>query len=184
VGYELHPETPPGGVPLEAYLPDAAGAGRYVKDFAARFGLEIDPPARMSSTRRALAAAQVARRMGKLEAFRAAAFDAYWRGGSALTSDREIAALAHAAGLDEAPLVAAASDPARLDEVDAARARARSEGVMGIPTFDFVADDGRGLRVVGCQPLEVLAEAARRAGASRRARSGMSPVPRPGPRSA
>ena len=181
MGYELHPETPPGGVPLDAYLPDAAGARRYVKSFAARFGLEIDPPARIASTRRALAAAQAARELGKLDAFRAAAFDAYWRGGSAITSDDEIAALARAAGLETAPLVAAAGDAARLAEVDAARARATAEGVMGIPTFDFLAGgEDRGLRVVGCQPLDVLAEAARRAGATRRTRT--SPAPRTGSR--
>ncbi len=38
IGYELHPDTPPGGVPLSSYLPDAEAMLGYVKTFAARFG--------------------------------------------------------------------------------------------------------------------------------------------------
>jgi predicted DsbA family dithiol-disulfide isomerase len=47
--------------------------------------------------------------------------------------------------------------------VDQARAIAVRAGVTGIPTFDIGPS-----RVVGCQRYEVLAEAARRAGARRR----------------
>ena len=35
MGYELHPETPPGGVSLSSYLRDAEAMLRYVKEFAA-----------------------------------------------------------------------------------------------------------------------------------------------------
>ena len=48
-------------------------------------------------------------------------------------------------------------DPAYQKRVDAMRDEASSKGVTGIPTF-FI----NGARVVGCQPYEVLAEAARR----------------------
>lgn len=173
MGYELHPETPPGGVPLAEYLPDADGMLRYLRSFAARFGLSLVPPARLANTRRALAAAQRARDAGKLDAFRAAAFDAYWREGRGLESDAELAAVGLASGLGGAEALLGANDPGALARVDAARGAARAAGVTGIPTFVFVPEheaavDRTGARVVGCQPYEVLAEAARRAGARRR----------------
>jgi predicted DsbA family dithiol-disulfide isomerase len=172
VGYELHPDTPPGGLPVAEYLPDAEGMLRYVQSFAARFGLDLVPPARLANTRRALAAAQRARDLGRLDAFRAAAFDAYWRHGRDLEADADLAAIGEAAGIGGAVAVAAARDPAALARVDGARRAALQAGVSSVPTFLF-APGGEGkaaaaARVVGCQPYEVLAEAARRAGAVRR----------------
>jgi predicted DsbA family dithiol-disulfide isomerase len=170
-GYELHPGTPRGGVPLSSYLPDADGMLGYVKSFAERFGIaDLRPPGRLSNTRRALAIAQHARDAGRLEPYRAAAFDAYWRQGRDLEDDGDLAEVARAAGLAPGPALRAADDPAALARVDAARREALAAGVTGIPTFDFGANaPGEPSRVVGCQPYEVLAEAARRAGARRRA---------------
>jgi predicted DsbA family dithiol-disulfide isomerase len=176
VGYELHPETPPGGVPLSRYLRDADGMLRYVKTFAAGFGIpDLAPPERLASTRRVLAVAEHARDVGRLEPFVAAAYDAYWRRCEGLESDVELAELARRARLDPAAAVAAASDPALLARVDAARAAALAAGVTGIPTFDVSPTSPRSRdvpsRVVGCQRYEVLAEAVRRAGGRRRSPS-------------
>lgn len=174
VGYELHPETPPGGVPLASYLPDADAMLGYVRSFAAGFGIpDLAAPSRLSNTRRALAVGEHARTVGRLDAFRAAAFDGYWREGNPLEDDAGLRAVALAAGLDPDAALAAASDPEVLARVDAARRRARAAGVTGIPAFDFVPEGAlvggdAPLRVVGCQRYEVLAEAARRAGARRR----------------
>jgi predicted DsbA family dithiol-disulfide isomerase len=168
VGYELHPDTPRGGVPLASYLPDPDAMLGYVKRFAAGFGIrDLRSPERLASTRRALAAAQYAREAGKLEAFRAAAFDAYWREGRDLDRDEDLAHVASAAGLDPGAALAAAGEAGALSCVDAARRAAQAAGVTGVPTFDFaLAADARPVaRVVGCQPYEVLADAARRAGA-------------------
>jgi predicted DsbA family dithiol-disulfide isomerase len=168
VGYELHPDTPRGGIPL---LPDAEAMLGYVKRFAAGFGIrDLRSPERLASTRRTLAAAQYAREAGKLERFRAAAFDAYWREGRDLDRDEELAHVARAAGLDPAAALAAADEAGALSCVDAARRAAQGAGVTGVPTFDFApAAAARPVaRVVGCQPYEVLADAARRAGARRR----------------
>jgi 2-hydroxychromene-2-carboxylate isomerase len=173
VAYELHPETPRGGVPLSEYLRDADAMLGYVKAFAAGFGIhDLVPPRRLASTRRALAAAEHARDAGGLEPFCAEAYDAYWRRGEGLEGDEEIAAIARRAGVDPTGAVAAAGDPALLARVDAARATALAAGVTGIPTFDVSpgagAEGGVRSRVVGCQSYEVLAEAVRRAGARRR----------------
>ena len=156
---------------LADYLPDASAMLRYVREFAARFGIhDMRPPERVANTRRALAVAQRARAAGALDAFRAAAFDHHWRAGRGLEGDEDLREIARAAGLDEADALAAAEDPEALDAVDAARKRARAAGVTGIPTFEFLSVEPGSppLRVVGCQPYDVLAESAHRAGARRR----------------
>jgi len=164
VGYELHPRTPPGGLPISEFLPRPSEMSGYVRAFAVGFGIDdLVPPARLANTRRALAAAQAARDAGRLDGWRAAAFDAYWRKGRGLESDEDLAAIAREARLEPALAIRAATDPAALVRVDAAREDAVRAGVTGIPTFD-VGD----ARIVGCQRYEVLAEAVRRAGARRR----------------
>jgi predicted DsbA family dithiol-disulfide isomerase len=164
-GYELHPETPPGGIPVDRFLPDAAGMMRYLAGFAERFGIgDLRPPAKLANTRRVLAMAERARDRGRLETFRAAAFDGYWRRGLDLENAGHLRAVASEAGLSPAEALEATADPILLARVDAARGRASDAGVTGVPTFDF----GGGVRVVGCQPYEALAAAARRAGACRR----------------
>lgn len=164
MGYELHPETPPGGIPLSEVLPQADAMLGYVRTFAAGFGIDdLAPPRLLPSTRRAHAVAQRARDEGRLDAFRVAAFDAYWRHRRGLESDEDLAGIARAAGMDPRAALAAAEDGDLLARVDASRRAAVAGGVRGIPTFDF-AD----VRIVGCQRYEVLVDAARRAGARRR----------------
>jgi predicted DsbA family dithiol-disulfide isomerase len=173
VGYELHPETPPGGVAKSEIFRDLEGMHAYVKSFAAGFGIaDLAPPARLVNTRRVLAVAEHARDLGRLERLSAAAYDAYWREGRGIESDEELAVLARRAGLDPAAAVAAAKEPALLARVDAARREAKTAGVTGVPTFDVEPDvpgGGRASsRVVGCQRYDVLVEAVRKAGARRR----------------
>jgi predicted DsbA family dithiol-disulfide isomerase len=160
-GFELHPETPAGGMPLTAIIPAGrlAGMREYMKKFAAGFGIhEMASPQRISNTRRALAVAELARDQGKLQAFRDAAMEAYWHSEKNLEDDAELRAIAQGVGLDPDEALRAADDPKYLARVDAARAEANAAGVRGVPTF-FIGDEV----IVGCQPYEVLAAAARRA---------------------
>lgn len=164
-------------MPLADYMRarhrDPEGSQAYVRSFAAGFGIaDLVPPARLANTRRALAIAEHARDAGRLVAFNAAVYDAYWRRGLGIESDAELAAVARAAGLDPAAAVAAARDPELLARVDAARLAAAGAGVTGIPTFDVEPgepDASRApIRVVGCQRYDVLVDAVRRAGGRRR----------------
>jgi predicted DsbA family dithiol-disulfide isomerase len=165
-GFELHPGTPRGGMPLTelfrgAHLPSLHAR---TKAFGAQFGVQdFEPPDRLRNTRRALAMAEYAREQGVLDAFRKAAFDAHWRGGKDLEADADLRELAASVGLDADAALRAADDRSMLERVDARQAAARKSGVSGIPTFDF-----ENVRVSGCQPFDVLAEAARRAGAKPR----------------
>jgi predicted DsbA family dithiol-disulfide isomerase len=160
--FELHPGTPRGGLPLERLFPGRPLAQLHegTKRFAARFGVTgLEPPNRLQNSRRALAIAELARELDRLEPFRQAAMNAHWRQGKDLESDSDLSAIAAEAGLDPARALAAADDVALLARVDARQSDARAQGISGIPTFVI-----GGETVVGCQTYDVLAEAARRAG--------------------
>jgi predicted DsbA family dithiol-disulfide isomerase len=166
-GFELHPGTPRGGMPLSALFAgvDLPALHQRTRHFAAGFGVTgFDPPSTLRNTRRALAIAELARDRGQLPAFRKAAFDAHWRQGKNLEDDADLGALAASVGLDPEQAIAAADAPAFLARVDARQREARTAGVTGVPTF-IMGDE----IVVGCQPYEVLAAAARRAGVRPRA---------------
>lgn len=137
---------------------------QHLLQFAASFGItDMHPPARIYNTRRALAAAEYARDQGKLNLFRSAAMDAYWRHGADLESEAVLAALGDAAGLDGQLVVRASTEPGYLERVDAQRREATSRGVDAIPTM-FIGET----EIVGCQPYGRLAAAAERAGVARR----------------
>jgi predicted DsbA family dithiol-disulfide isomerase len=150
-GFELHPGTPRGGMPLTRLFGNVNLDALHARTqrFAAGFGVtDFRPPDHLQSSRRALAIAEFARAEGALDPFRHAAFDANFR---------RVASLA---GLDPEGALAAADDPTYLERVDARQARARADGITGIPTFVFGNE-----RVVGCVPYETLRAAAERAGA-------------------
>lgn len=165
-GFELHPKTPRGGMPLTELFPGAhlPSLHERTRRFGAAFGVsDFDPPDRLVNSRRALAIAELAREQSVLEPYRHAAFDAHWRRRKNLEAEADLRELASSVGLDADAALAAADDPAYLDRVDEKQADARAQGVSGVPTFFFGT-----VRVVGCQPYEALARAAETAGAQRR----------------
>jgi predicted DsbA family dithiol-disulfide isomerase len=140
------------------------GMADHLRRFAASMGVEgMRVGDRSPCTRKALALAEHARDQGRLHPLRRALMDAFWRRGEDLEAPAVLSACAGEAGLDPAAALAALEDPAILRRVAAMGREAARAGVTGIPTFDLGE-----LRVVGCQPYEVLAEAAERAGARRR----------------
>jgi predicted DsbA family dithiol-disulfide isomerase len=165
-GFELHPGTPKGGLPLDRLFPgvNLPMMHERTKRFAAQFGVTgFEPPNRLQNTRRALAIAELAREKGDLPKYRQAVFDAHWRRGKDLEQEADLREIAISVGLAPDEAIVAADDPVYLDRVDEKQAQARAQGVTGIPTFFFGPQ-----WVVGCQPFEVLAQAAMRAGVNRR----------------
>ena len=160
-GFELHPETPHGGLILEKVM----GAKRvgdfseYLKRFAADFDVSIKMPLRISNTRRAMSATEYARDLGKLEPFRDAVMDAYWLDGKDIETDGVLREAAERAGLNPKDALSAADDPSFLEKVDSAREEAHARGVSVIPTF-IIGE----LKLVGCQPYENLLKFAEKAG--------------------
>ena len=162
----MHPETPPGGRPIAERIPPERlpQLQSGLREFAAAFGVDnLALPERLPNTRRALAIAEYAREQGKLTAFRGAAMHAHWREGKDLEDEHDLREIARRAGLASEAALQALGAERYLRRVDAIREEATQVGVTGIPTFVL----GR-YGVVGCQPYEVLARAAERAGAQRR----------------
>ena len=151
-----------GGVPLDEMF----GAERvrkmrpYLIDFAKAQGVPgMVVPAHKPNTRKALGLAEWARTQGRLHEVRTGLMDAYWREGRDLEDDGVLAGVASAAGLDGASALQGSREPGILERVAAMGREAARAGVTGIPTFDVGAE-----RIVGAQPYEVLAAAARRVG--------------------
>jgi len=167
-GFELHPETPAGGMDLRNVFPggQAAEFMEYLVDFARRFGLDdLHLSDHVPSTRRALAVTEFARQEGRLHAFKEAAMAAHFRHGEDIEDLEVLARLGAEVGLDADAAARAAGDPEYLGRVDDLRAEAAAAGVTGIPTLMF--GEG-GPVVVGCQPVPELARAAEQAGAEKR----------------
>jgi predicted DsbA family dithiol-disulfide isomerase len=165
-GFELHPETPAGGVLLESIFPGYKNSGQrdYMRSFAASFGIEeMASPESLPNTRRILAMAEYSRDMGKMETFRTLAMQARWRDGLDLENNDVLRGLAEASGLDPQKALAAGNSKDYLARVDSLRAEAEKMGITGIPTF-IIGDE----RIVGCQPYQILADAVTRAGVHRR----------------
>jgi len=165
-GVELYPETSSGGRPIvervsRERLPQVK---RNLREFAASFGVtDLELPDHRPNTRRALAIAEYARELGKLDVFRDAALHAHWRGGKKLEDEQDLGDITLRAGLEPKVALQAMVAAQYLQRVDAVREEASSIGVTGIPTFVI----GR-YGVVGCQPYEGITQAAERAGVSRR----------------
>jgi predicted DsbA family dithiol-disulfide isomerase len=131
----------------------------YLVDFARAQGVSgMVVPAHKPNTRKALALAEWARGQGRLHGVRTGLMDAYWREGLDLEDDAVLARVAAAAGLDGAAALRGSREPAVLERVAAMGREAAHAGVTGIPTFDIGEE-----RVVGAQPYDVLAAAARKA---------------------
>jgi predicted DsbA family dithiol-disulfide isomerase len=161
-GFELHPETPAGGIPPSHLFPASRTKDmrEHMKNFAVSFGIEaMASPEILPKTRRALALAEYAREMGRLDAFRALTMQARWKDDRDLENNGVLADLAAASGLDPQEALTASESLEYLARVDSRRAEAERMGITGIPTFII----GKAC-VVGCQPYQILANAVLQAG--------------------
>ncbi len=149
-------------------------------EVAAGLGVAFEPRSHAPNTKRALALAHFAATRAdgtaRLDAWRTAAMNAYWRDGLDIEADDVLSACAEEAGLDASEAFAFLGSPDVPEILTAQRAEARRWGVTGIPTWfmlprgwapgaDWPQSGPQPVRVVGCQPLEVVERAAQMAGA-------------------
>lgn len=163
------------------FPPDRVAAMRArLQQVADGFGVPIAHHDHAPSTKAALALSEYARRKGKLAEWRAGGMDAYWRDGRDLEDPDVLRELAEGAGLDPDEALAFLDDPEVPALLQAQRVEARRWGVTGIPTWfllpagwtpdgaEWPEDGPQPVRVVGCQPYELVERAARMAGATPR----------------
>lgn len=131
---------------------------------AAEAGLELKAPEVLANTHLALSMAEFARDAGLFEPFHSRLFQAYFQEGQNISEPAVLLTAAREAGLTGPDLekeLTAESYEARLARV---RQEATELEIEGVPTFLI-----KGMRVVGAQPYELIAEMVERAGARRRA---------------
>lgn len=142
--YQLNPETPAEGVDREAYyrkrFPDPAflvEARKRIAEAAQAAGFAFDPsaPKRLPNTLKAHRLLRAAHVDGRQEPAALALYRGYWDDGADLGDDAALAALAAAAGMDEAATRTGLAAPAGDDPVKAEAEAMRRAGVAGVPTF-------------------------------------------------
>ena len=167
-GFELHPETPVGGVLLERLFPGYQDSEQreYMRNFAASFGIEdMASPESLPNTRCILAMAEYAREMGKIDTFRTLAMQARWKDGRDLENKGVLEDIAASSGLDPQKALAACNSQDYLARVDSLKAEAERMKITGIPTFIIGKK-----RVEGCQRYQILANTVLQAGGSLRSK--------------
>lgn len=160
VPFDLHPEIPDGGIPIDRLFGgDAAtraGAFGRIASLAAEAGLPFRPPDWVPRTRTVQGLTEWLRRRDPVVAarFHRAVFTAYWGDGRNIEERTTVLELAGGAGADPAELASAldAGDVGSL--VDASTAAAHRIGVTGTPAWLI---DRRAL-VPGAQPRAVFDE--------------------------
>ena len=157
--FDLHPEYPPQGIPLEElHRRYGIGTGERdpLRDRFAAAGLVYNRPDVVPNTRLALRLSELAREQGLHERFHDRLMDAYWSEATNIGDPDELRTLARETGLDASEVERVISDPsAYLGVVEGATRQAHSLGIDGIPAF--VLD--RRLLVLGAQPLETFRRA-------------------------
>lgn len=151
MSYEIHPETPRGGVRLEQlfgprYKDMQAGLAARCRELS----LAFQAPELLSNSRLAVEAAEFARDAGKHAVFHRAALTAYFGEGRDIGDLAVLQELAAAVGLDAAALSEALDKGRYADRRVAAEGEAHRLHITGVPTFVF----NDGARVVGAQPIE------------------------------
>jgi len=129
----------------------------HLRTMGAAFGITFVDRPLLSNSHLALLAAESAREQGKLEAFHAALFAAYFSQGLDIGDLDVLRQIAQDSGLDAGAMVSALHSGKHLPKLEEAKEDAARLGVTGVPTF-FINEKKS---VVGAQPLDVFRKALR-----------------------
>jgi predicted DsbA family dithiol-disulfide isomerase len=154
LGFEIHPETPPEGMPLVKMFPraDAESMAQRLNSMGAPFGLTFQKIVHISNSRLSLEAAEFAKDHDRFDDFHGALFQAYFSQGRDIGSIEILASIAGDAGLDAEAMKEALQTGKYRPMIEAAQKEADRLGVNAAPTFIIENKD----RIVGAQPLEVF----------------------------
>ncbi len=152
--FELHPEAPPEGIPIEAYFGRARSEQirGHLDNIAAEVGLSMQQRDVIINSRRALGAAEFAREHGKFEEMHHALFKAHWGGTGRLEDPDDLVRIGEEVGLNAAELRKAIDENRYAAVIDDNRHEAESVGINAIPAHIF----GRRYLVLGAQPYEAF----------------------------
>lgn len=152
--FELHPETPPEGIPRDAYFGQGRSEQirRHLESIASEVGLKMEQRDVIINSRRALGAAEFAREHGKFDEMHHALFKAHWEKTGKLEDFDDLVRIGAGVGLDAAALRTAIEEDRYAAVIDDNRHEAESVGINAIPAHIF----GRRYLVLGAQPYEAF----------------------------
>lgn len=170
--FQLNPELPPQGMPRADYVRHKFGSNEAaiherVQAAARKAGLELrfDAITRQPNTLKAHALIDLAAEADLQSQVAEALFTAWFLQGRDLADDRELRAIAQAAGMNDELIGGALDEPAVLQRVAATEQDIRERGVQGVPLFVVGLEDRAGIAINGAQGATVLLEALARAAA-------------------
>lgn len=154
VSYELHPETPPQGMPLSERFRGMDLAPFYA-NLQARgndLGIVFNRHKLLSNSRMALMASEYARDMVRYEAFHESMFRAYMTEAQDIGRPEVIAVVAQKSGLDAEATLDAVQDGRYAPRLVDASKEGRLLGLTGIPLFIV----NNQYKIVGAQPIDIF----------------------------
>ena len=156
LGFEIHPDTPPEGMPLMKMFPraDVESMTKRLNSMGTPFGLNFLKIVNISNSRLSLEAGEFAKEQGRFEQFHHLVFQAYFSQGNDIGNIEVLKQLGRKAGLDADALEKALETGKYRRVLKEARGEAARLGITAAPTFLFNEKD----RIVGAQPLDVFRE--------------------------
>jgi predicted DsbA family dithiol-disulfide isomerase len=156
LGFEIHPETPPEGMPLIKMFPraDVEGMTKRLNSMGAPFGLAFQKITNISNSRLSLEAGEFAKEQGRFDEFHHAVFETYFSQGKDIGDMVVLEQIGKGSGLDTAALRSALETGNYRKQLDRVKEEAAGLRVTAAPTF-VINNTGR---IVGAQPIEVFRE--------------------------
>ena len=156
LGFEIHPETPPEGMPLIKMFPraDVDGMTRRLNSMGAPFGLTFQKIVNISNSRLSLEGGEFAKKQGRFDEFHHAVFETYFSQGKDIGDMAVLEQIGKGSGLDTAALRSALKTGKYREQLDMLKEEAAGLSVTAAPTFIINNTD----RIVGAQPIEVFRE--------------------------
>ena len=162
LSFELHPETPPEGMPYAKRFPGADVEKMYenIRRRGDEFGIKFGPRLLLSNSRMSLEASEYARDMGKYELFHERMFYTYFTESKDIGSLDVLTESARACGLDTDELLKALKERRYADRLEESKKEAGKIHLTGVPTFIINGET----KVVGAQQITVFKDLFRQIG--------------------
>ena len=154
LSFELHPETPPNGIPLAKRFSDTDRIRMYenIMNRGKELGITFSHLSKLSNSRMALEASEFARDMGKYDLFHEQVFHAYFTELKDIGNIDTINEIALSCGLNIDEMGHALMEHRYAGRLDKTREEARRIKLTGVPTFLINDHD----KIVGAQPIEAF----------------------------
>lgn len=149
-GMEIHPEFPPEGVKTGKAFKSLL-LRETIDEAAGEDGVALRPPGFAANSRLALEASELAKTLGRFEAFHYAVYEAYFGQGLNIGTVDVLISIGESAGINPGALTDSLEKRTMRGAVEANQSEAEEYMVLGVPTLIF-----GGFPVYGCQSVETM----------------------------